>query len=779
MPEDQITVPGLQDLSQVASNTLAPLKQAYAKTSEFLSPYVKEAAKYKKPIGLAAASVVVPGLAASYGVPKAAGLLEPSQVQEARRTITDVERTKAENRALKNPFQATTYEGRQEAIGGKLQRLTQDSDYQKLSPEQRVKVRNSFYNRYIVPIAQQEGKKPIDRKLWLSATRQDASGKVFDVEYGITKGALGVALAGTNIGRKEWAGLFGMNNFFHGDTAWDLEASWEKGKKEAEKTIYTKAIDRMQGAMDDLNFLINSRPRDSFLSSASIWTGEQVAQLPVYEALGVGSKALAATETGVGLTGVLSQTPGGMFVANRLANAAEGYLGARATGSEHKEAVKAGVGFAVAAPLLGAVGSAWRGAAKKLTANNIVMGGENLQAEITDSAISELKGQHTISAEDIINRKVHDAEKQVLNDISQELHRKPITETVHNKEQLNAVVAERAKVTKEAAVEAPLHNSDLNKQEVTNTIKQQAAESPAFAKNLQRIKETYGDDLIEFEHQRQMEEAAKEAGRKDTTEVVQEIANTKVKPATVAATASQRLGPKPPKEQVITAEKLATNKKETIARYTDEKTTEPFRAVGASINFREMDNKTLTKYLTMADGDIVKYENPFHRWLMHWDNRRQLPDELRLRLMKALKDHIQAKYPGQPFLVRDLEKYASRAQLHIQMLSKSGRLTSQKNMFKSTNLFGAPTEWQTDLNTEIDNEEIQTLRNSLANHPESLRTLETYLKTLQANRAEGMITPRQWRDYNHAIYMLLGGEPKKAMTYGETLREAYASVPSN
>ena len=85
--------------------------------------------------------------------------------------------------------------------------------------------------------------------------------------------------------------------------------------------------------------------------------------------------------------------------------------------------------------------------------------------------------------------------------------------------------------------------------------------------------------------------------------------------------------------------------------------------------------------------------------------------------------------------------------------------------------------WQSGLNTEIDLEELATLRKTLKKHPDALSTVDAFTKILQSNRANGLATPQQWRDYNHAIDLVIGGEHRKAKIYSKVLEEQYATVP--
>ena len=156
--------------------------------------------------------------------------------------------------------------------------------------------------------------------------------------------------------------------------------------------------------------------------------------------------------------------------------------------------------------------------------------------------------------------------------------------------------------------------------------------------------------------------------------------------------------------------------------------------------------------LKYADGNNIIFEDPRHRLLFHYANRAELPTEVNNKLRRMLK----YKFPDDD--AQSLGKRADRLLVHLYQLARVGRITKDKNVFKSSEFAGAPTKWQFDLNTEVDKQEIDMLKRVYAGHPKTLKAMEGLVNIFQSNRRLMLSSsPEQWLLYNQVLNMLSSG----------------------
>ena len=149
-----------------------------------------------------------------------------------------------------------------------------------------------------------------------------------------------------------------------------------------------------------------------------------------------------------------------------------------------------------------------------------------------------------------------------------------------------------------------------------------------------------------------------------------------------------------------------------------------------------------------ADGDHVKFENPIHRMLFHFANRKELEKPVEEKLIRMLKK----KMPKRG--VADFNKMADRLLVHMFSMAKVGRLTKDKNVFKSSKFIGAPTKWQFQLNQEVDIQELNMLYKTLALHPGAQQAMDAFHKILE-HQNDRLLTlasdPEEWLKFNAVI----------------------------
>ena len=296
-------------------------------------------------------------------------------------------------REVKNPFMLESFEDRSKAIGGKLERLQKDPKYQALDASGKVAVRARIYDLYVAPVFKEAKIAPPDKKEWLQSTVTSSS-PFFNYSHDMVTGAVGGGLQLAQQGAKFFKNYmrvtYGLQDYFNGKTTdiWHDKAAADK----AEKGIFKKLENSLQDGINQTNFFLNSRPRDNFLSHASSWSGEMVAQLPLYEALESTKISQTVTKgiTGANsLTKTLAATKSGQFVANRLTNAIDGATQSYALTGDKKEIAPGAAGFA----LFGGTMEIGASVYKTFISRVMAMGGKPLAEELVDSAAAELNNE--------------------------------------------------------------------------------------------------------------------------------------------------------------------------------------------------------------------------------------------------------------------------------------------------------------------------------------------------------------------------------------------------
>src|SRR6202012_3496181 len=140
---------------------------------------------------------------------------------------------------------------------------------------------------------------------------QQARGVGSDIVGQIVAGAVHsaqeITLFGAKVTKAAFRQMYGLQEYFKAPTGpdgvVDQDAIWAKAQERADASIAGKFQKNMQQGLNQTNFWLQTHPRDSRLGSAANWTGEQLVQLPLYEALG----AMSAAE-GVGLSARLGNS---------------------------------------------------------------------------------------------------------------------------------------------------------------------------------------------------------------------------------------------------------------------------------------------------------------------------------------------------------------------------------------------------------------------------------------------------------------------------------------
>ena len=726
----------------------------------------------------------------------------------------------------RDPLSLSSFEDRNAAIEGKLKRLQANPEYQKLSPEARVETRAQIYNTYVVPTFKQAGVPVPDIKLWLHGTKESGIKAIdpnqqYRSEAGDVLGhtIVGAVHAGQELylsGIKLTRAMLNMyttGSFFGFAQGKDFRELADNSFNKANNTLLGRAQRDAQDGVHQTNFWLQTHPRGTKLATAGEWTGEQVVQLPLYEALG----SISALGEGANVTSKLAKTGVGKFVAKRIGDAFDGFVSNMATSggdASTKENLQSAVGFAVfggafekasewlakVAARKGEWAATQGGAPKGLPAESRVLEGEYMPEPITaasDSAIKKWASEHVAMggqpfAEDIIHSgfieltapvkqrelsastraidrqkldptlaQLHDGEKMALQSLALRHYGQSLDSLPHDIQQ--KVLARRLELMHEATFELPVHLPDLAHAEYENEIAAEVKGNPELGKRMAEVqalspKKTAPAQVMAKNQVKDIAEQtgiiSKEAALNKADRFQRDVRGRFSKKGSygLEEKASASFGPKD----------LAELHKNSVAYFKNPgKAGERRAADGTLIGGRDKrtwnerlkaeNTKQFIETLKEGQGGGIKFEDPKHLMLFNWANRKELPEVVASKLRYELKK----AYPN--YHVKQLDAMADRGLVHLQMLAQSGRLAKGESVFNSTNMFGAPTEWQTALNTEIDAAELQHLKETIKMHPNGLKAMKGILDVFQSNRANSITKPEDWLMYNKVIQNILNG----------------------
>lgn len=645
----------------------------------------------------------------------------------------------------------------------------------------------------------------------LSDTYKDARNKQFgqDVMVGMGKSVDNIALFGARVANKTFSAMHELDGHFSHNNDGVLSKAIYNAGDNTKKAI-GNFIDSQHSRIQSEDFWIQTHPRDTTIGKLGSDAGEFIATLPLYEAVGalnilkeatVGAKLVRGAEGPVmPLTAKLARTKVGQFVAKRLINASEMYVSSLVqTGGDNKAAITqavtgAGIESAgsvvvtklkvASAPLI-----------KKWSANVIAMGGKPFAQDLMQSAYTEMqplawwlkngaeagiptyKNAITIGKDfhifpetettgkfvkdgqtyhyngpqerqlifdhlhkdnlqvrtkaDPVMSKLHEAEKTTLDSIAISMKGKPLSELTDAEH--TDVIVRRHELIEEAAEEAPYHLPDLLKDEVEHTIESARKQMPELNKFMAQDEQMFGAKFADVQAANDKQAVAKETG----------ISNAN------GATKKLRKGAKelaPKSSASLNASEYATHKADTIA-YLRAPRNRAKVAEAVSDRSRAGLNKFID-VLKEADRSRISFENPTHRMLYHYGNRKGLPTGMSGSLLYRIRqlegyEHSSAK---------DIQKEADWLHVHLLNLAHSGHLGPEKNVFASSKFDGplSWTKWQRQLGKEADVAQLDSARKALQQHPTALRAFNSVVGRMQKLSAK-YTTPAEYLEYRNAL----------------------------
>lgn len=690
------------------------------------------------------------------------------------------------------------------AIAARGDRIVSDKRFKALKPEEQQKVLANYYDRYVVPGYTQLGFKAPDKDLYIRELPKEA-GKLDSRAFYFggyknseasqrepkamgeeaSKLFKGISYAGIWLGKNLAYQQLGLSHFLHLDKA-DIK---EEKQTIEDATQHAKAIvDKVNNSIFDSDkFWLQTHPSKRWTSKLENGIGEQLVQLPLYSAVGsfraaaelkIGSK-IPALGRAANLTERLASNKLGRFVARRLGEGADAYIGGTLLGETTEEKIKdmaAFMGFGTAIEGIGAgVKYPTKGLIKILTARNAAMGGKVFQDAVTDAADHELannilgynhlhepisihpdiknptngvikigtkevpyKGaaeqQDAITKiiranqeHDPVRASVVNAEKMTLSAMARDRYGKPWNRL--SQSQRFRIRSLRDSITKEAINEAPLHNPDIVEAQIDMDLDKFKKQNPVFAQTVAQFEKMSGIKVSGALKDAQTEQIESETGVKQTQGTIKKIgkitqsikrAEVKAKTAITGTVNGVETG----------ARKFAQMKIDNLAYFINRaKKAGSLKNLSAEIKDMESDEFRHSLLEEMGHKDF-RFENPEHALL--WANtfRKQLPRPFQKRLIEELHE----MKPDET--IRDWDRKSKNLEVHMHNLAYTERLFNEGNIFRSTNVDNllSRTVWQDQLFKEVSDRELEELRKVLIRYPKQYTSVSKVVKNLQKFR---------------------------------------------
>jgi len=619
---------------------------------------------------------------------------------------------------------------RMAAIYARADRILGDKRFQSLPEEHRAAVLGNYYDKYVAPGYRALGYDVPDKDLYIRGI-QENKGKINSKDFYTAPSNLsrflnsmssetasitrGLTYAGINVGSKvQQLQLLGLDKFFpHGQEYRD--------QVQKQTDVAKHIVDKVDNAIyDSPRFWLAAHPSRSWTDKMDTFVGENLVQLPLYEAIGTARVALVPGET---LTAKLGTSKIGQFVGRRLMEASDGYVGALLQDKGKADRLGDAVSFAAFGAALESAAIPSRFLIKQFTSRNVGVGGTLFQEAISDEAEHELTHEihePQFAAADPIKNKVVTAEKVTLSQIGKEKYGKAWNQL--SQSQRTAIRTARDKITSEAASEAAVHNSDIAKMEVTQRVSEDAKSNPKLAQRIAEAEKASGFKVSDALFNAEQEAIKQQSGIKQSQGIPKKLASSR-KEALDGFFEGQKVNAEGE------ARRFAQFKTESLNYFINRA-----KASGPNLSteIKDMDSEEFTESIQEQLGNFVKFENSEHALL--WAN--QFRSDLPTAFSRRLTEELHELNPNET--VKDWNEQSKNLSTHMGELAYVGRLFSQGNVFRSTRVdqWLDKTKWQDGLQQEVEGRELAVLKRKLARYPKIVKAAEKQLKTLQMLRAK-------------------------------------------
>lgn len=628
----------------------------------------------------------------------------------------------------------------------------------------------NYYDKYVKPAYEMSGLHAPAKDLWVREMPKNSADSYWaatDVHsfyldpnarsiattaLGALSGAqelvTGMSYAGIKFSQFATKQMLHLTNYFGAPTTEEVKVSQEQMYDQAKA-----ATQKISNAVfDNANFWSQTHPSKSWQDHVDSGLGEALVQLPLYEALGairlgVAGKVGEALGPGkvANFTKALMKNKAGAFVARRLGEATDAYMGGVLQNSQNKLMDMLGfMGYGAGLEAGVALGGATTFFMKKFGSAILAVGGKPFQKAVTDEAAHELEHGINSTPETLLAHLTDDpakagvvtAEKMTLSQMGRQQFGKAWNQL--SKGQRMIIRDARERLTQETINELPLHQPEIAKANAQKQVAESAAQSPKFGKRVEAFEKEFGMKVSDASVATEADRLENQVGVKNSQNMVRAILN-KVGKAQYSMDQKFAMHEEP---KVFAQLKSNTGKlfKKLYALSRQEG---GFVHIPFGSHMMPTNSQELSKWLKDLDSDDFladlkdelgagkyKFESDAHALL--WANyyRKELPKQMATRvteeLEKTMKGGTQAKF----------DTASQNLERHMSYLAYVGRLQSQKNIFRSTLVseWTHKTKWQKQLLSEVENLEFQKLSGSLSRHPEIKAQALAILKNLQKAR---------------------------------------------
>lgn len=705
--------------------------------------------------------------------------------------VKDARYKSVTNPKVINPLTFTDATDRHAAILARADRIVHNEKYQKLPNKQKQIVLSRYYDKYVKPGYEVGGFTAPEKSSWIQELPKLANaGKLteeyyfpstnhkqaIDTEAGIIQSLDQIHYGGVKLSRMAANTMLGLGHFFHLTN----DEDYVNLKENIEKVAQNRIDKISQDSTNEATFWLQAHPSKSWTGQIDSFIGENLVQLPFYEAIGamrtgvIGATALKLPEAGkvANLTKWLGTSKLGQFVGRRLADSGDAFLGSALMGGTtpetlHSMAIFMTLGSTVEG--VGALPKLSKFLMKSVLSRFGSMGGRPLVESVENQASHELQNliiaktsdggeiklvpssketghveangikvpytnlqeQQQLVSRVLQNHKEIDpihysmvnSGKMVMAHLANDRYGKPFAE-LNKGQQLNIKKAFR-KLTGEAMDELPLHNSDLSKMHIDSQLKEDVQQNPKLGQRIAEAEKASGIKVSSALQDTEAEAIKKQTGIHNNQDATKKISTVK-DPVKLSKASIKAREEEPRKYVQFKIDSLAYLKN--YAKKFDPKST-----AGLTAEIREMDEPHEFAHALqeqMGQGDI-HFETDKHALL--WAN--QFRFDLPKQFQKRLQEELHELNPMETQKIWD--EQSENLSTHMEDLAQTGRLFSQGNVFRSTQVeqWMDKTKWQHELQKEVEAVELARLNKVLYRYPELKKMATSLTKKLQKARA--------------------------------------------
>lgn len=688
-----------------------------------------------------------------------------------------------------NPLSFTDPTDRHAAILARADRIVRSDRYKGLDDHKKQVLLSRYYDKYVQPGYHSTGLPAPDKATWIAELpKLSDAGKLtkdyyfpstshsqaMRVEANMIQSLDSIRFGGIKLAKKEAMGLLGLSNYFglvEDDTYDDIKTNWDKTAQDQINKI-------SRDSTNEATFWLQTHPSKTWTEKIDNLVGENLVQLPLYEAIGatriglLSDLGLKIPEVGklANLSEWLSKTPAGKFTGARLAQGADAYLGAIFQGKTPVQGMEDAASWMLTGGIFSGTALGSRALTKAAISKFAAVGGKPLVEALENQATHELNSfviaktsdggevklvpatretghietpglripynnlqeQQALVSRILANHHEIDpihfkALNTVKVSISQEAEKrfgKPFVELT--REQKLSVLQNFRELTTEAMNEIPLHNPDLAATHFDVQLKEDVAQNPKLGQRIAEAEKASGLKVSSTMLEDEAEKIQKETGIKSSQAVANKVKGSKAKleisPAIKAAREEE-------------PRRFAQFKIDTLAylkNYASKFKGEASKGLAAEIRDMDEPHEFAHALQEQMGHGAIKFETDQHALL--WAN--QFRSELPKPFQKKLIEELHELNPQET--IKDWDEQSANLSEHMDMLATTGRLFSQGNVFRSTevNNWIDKTKWQRQLEREVEEVELDRLNKTLYRHPEMKKTANMLITRLQKARRE-------------------------------------------